>query len=368
MLHLVISVVVSWWAIPRVTRWCDQRLVHQRIRRDDTAETLATLQRLPSREGDVAEIFELLAIKIRGGTNSRHALDLLADANIIPARLSEVVRQQPMLPLQQVLSQFCETAETESDSLIATLLLQAYRQQSLEPAALDKAAQSIRDNSKRSHRIRTATAHARLTLRILTVLPIAALVAGIIFSSTVRYSITQPGPLLFVVIGVLLDVSAWIWMHNIATSIEKLARPTELQQLLTNVSISVTAGDSLVKALERSGETNSLGRLISQSLARGYSLSEALKHLDETDGSLGHTTKRLLLDTYHSGTPVMEVVQRLLNDAEAESMRQCDIRIQQLSTKLTLPTVFCVLPAFLLLALMPVAIASFGALPASTIS
>lgn len=368
MLHLMMSIVVSWWAFPRVTRWCDQRLTQQRVHHNDAHELSTTIQHSSSGDNNAAEIFELLAIKIRGGMNARRALEVLADADVVPTRLSEAVKQQPLLPLQQVLTQFSETTTTETELLIATLLLQAYRQQSFEPFALDIAAQFIRDNDKRTHRIRVATAHARLTLRILTVLPIIAFAASIMFSSTVRQSITQPIPLLFILLGVLLDVGAWMWMHNIALSTAKSAQPTELHQLLTSVSISVTAGDSLVAALERSATTNSLGLLISQALARGFSLSEALRHLDNGCGSLGTTAQRLLLDTHRSGTPVMDVVQRLLNDAEAESTRQCDIGVQQLSTKLVLPTVFCVLPAFLLLALMPVAIASFGALPAPALS
>jgi len=368
MLHLVMSVVVSLWAFPRVTQWCDQRLAQHRIHRRDVHEISATIRHSSSDDNDAAEIFELLAIKIRGGMNAGRALQILADANVIPARLGKVVRQQPLLPLQQVLTQFSAMATTESELLIATLLLQAYRQQSLEPSALDMAAQFVRDNSRRTNRIQAATAHARLTLRILTALPIVSLVAGILFSTTVRQSITQPGPLLFVAIGGFLDASAWVWMHNIAVSVAKSGQPTELHQLLTCVSISVTAGDSLVAALERSGTTNSLGLLISQTLTQGGSLSEALGLLDKVGGSLGSTAKRLLLDTHRSGTPVMDVVQRLVNDVEAESTRQCDIGIQQLSTKLVLPTVFCVLPAFLLLALMPVAIASFGAFPAPALS
>lgn len=367
-LHLVMSIVASWWAFPRVTQWCDQRLTQQRIHCRDTHEIPVTIQHSSIAKYDAAEIFELLAIKIRGGVNARRALDVFADTNVIPTSLTEALKQQPLLPLQHVLTQFYETATAEPDSLIATLLLQAYREQSLEPSALDIAAQFIRDNDKRTHRIRVATAHARLTLRILTVLPVVALVASIVFSSTVRTSMTQPGPLLFVLIGVILDASAWMWMRNIALSVAQSAQPTELHQLFTGVSISVTAGDSLVAALERSATTNSLGLLISQALAKGSSLSEALAHLDDVNGSLGSTAKRLLLDTYQSGTPVKEVVQRLLNDADAESTRKCDIGVQQLSTKLVLPTVFCVLPAFLLLALMPVAIASFGALPAPTLS
>lgn len=368
MLHLIMSVVVSWWGIPRVGRLCDQRVSRQRFHVRHAQVDLPMIQRQVSQGGDAAEVFELLAIKIRGGVNARHALELLADANVIPVKLRDAVRQHPALSLQQVLTHFYETASTETDSFIGALLLQAYRQQSLQPAALDMAAHIIRDKRMRSHRIRVATAHARLTLRILSVLPIGALVAGIVFSSAVRKSMNHVAPLIFVLLGLLLDAGAWLWMRNIAVSIEKSAKPSELHQLLTSVSVSVTAGDSLVDALQRCATSNSLGASISQALAQGSPLSDALKHLDKTNSSLGPATKRLLLDSHQSGTPVMEVIHRLLDDAEAETTRQSDISIQQLSTKLTLPTVFCVLPAFLLLALMPVALASFEALPTAPIT
>ena len=367
MLHLVMSVVVSWWAVPRVGRLYDQRVTRQRFQHQQTVVDSPTRQHHPTKEIDTAEVFDLLAMKIRSGIDARHALDVLANDRMLPKELELILCEKSELPLEKVLITFRNVTRSSSHELLATLLLQAYRHQSLEPSALDLAAQCARDTTQRVQRVRAATAHSRLTLRILTVMPIAALALSAVVSSTMRRALIRPLSLTLILFGTLLDVGGWIWMRNITSSVEKLADPTDLHQLLTSMSISLTAGDSLLIALDRSGDVNSLGFEISTSLAHGNSLAQALQYLDDRHGQLGNTVKRVLLDNQRAGTSLIDVVGRLLHDSGAKLNHQVDTRIQQLSTALTLPTVFCVLPAFLLLALMPVAIASFGALPASAV-
>ena len=362
------TIVVSWWAIPRACRRFDQRLGKQRLRNLSTPIVLPSIQQTTADGRETAEIFELLAMKIRSGVNARHALEILASEDALPAVLANILKQQPALPLHHVLNTFQDSAHEAPDSLIAALLLQAYRHQSLDVSALDMAAQTIRDNNKRARRIATATAHSRLTLRILTVLPVVPLAAGVLLSSTVRQSLLHPSLFILLLIGGLLDVCGWVWMRNITGTVEKLAHPTELHQLLMSISISLASGDSLAIAFEQCAGINMLGYNISTALSNGSSLADALQSLDVGHGPLGQTTKRLLLDNQQSGTSLTDVVQRLHHDAEAESAHRVDMNLQQLSIKLALPTVFCVLPAFLLLALMPIAIASFGALPAPAMS
>jgi tight adherence protein C len=77
---------------------------------------------------------------------------------------------------------------------------------------------------------------------------------------------------------------------------------------------------------------------------------------------------RTISESAESGTPAITVAARLLADARSNSRRHVEFQLRQLPTKLTLPIVFCVLPAFLLVALMPFALAGLTSLPPTTLT
>jgi len=367
MLHLLMTIVGSWWVIPRACRLSDRRLCRKRsglIVRESLAVSPGSVRRLSDVNG--AEIFESLSMMIRSGINSREALEQLARDNRLPSDMASMLFHNPDVPLRQLLDQFRQHC-APSSSRVAQLLSMSYRHGSLDPSALDAAARRVRDDELHTSRIVVATAQARITTRILTGLPVALLVLGCCLSSTVRSVLQQPGVLVFVFIGFVFDAAGLVWMRAISRSVTAQSRPTPLHELMASTAFSLQSGDSLMAAIEQWSAVNSVGARVSQELTAGSSLSDSLRVLHDECGERGHMVRRLLLDNHQAGTPAAHIVSQLQNDIENDISRITNTGLQQLTTKLTLPIVFCVLPAFLSLALMPVAVASMGALPSPSL-
>jgi hypothetical protein len=60
-----------------------------------------------------------------------------------------------------------------------------------------------------------------------------------------------------------------------------------------------------------------------------------------------------LIDTERDGLAPRELFDRLATDAHAQRRRDADMRIRALPVRLTLPLVGCILPAYVLLAVVP---------------
>lgn len=368
MLLVVMSAALGWWLTPHLCRIFDQRVGQRRLRGVPiTTVASPSLLPSPSQAFSDADLCESLAMTIRSGVSAHHALEKLSANNVLPSEFSMVVAEKSERPLQEILRQFRERAQQSRHSLLATLLLQSYRYGSLEPFALDIAAQTLRNNEQRNTRVLSATAQARITARLLTLLPPLALLMGVFISATVRSSIQRPVVLGLICTGFCLNGAGFMWMRGITQSVENTSQPTALQELLTSTTISSHAGDSLVASIESWAEVNATGKRVVERLHQGEPLSHALSPLEDNSGPLGQMVKRLLIENHQAGTPLLDVVGRLKQDVEAETSRRTEIQLQQMSTKLTVPIVFCLLPAFLLLVLIPVAIASIGTLPTSSV-
>lgn len=369
MILAVLSVLFSWLIFPRLCLFFDRRIA-QRAFTATSSEQFAyqlVTPRQASHFND-AELLESLAMKIRGGMNAQSALEEMAQSQELPEMLRKVLQTHYSEPLETVLVQFQAAAKSSQYSDLATLLLQSCRYGSLEPVALDEAARTVRTTRQQMSRLLVASAQARFTVKVLTSLPLLSVAIGIVFSSTFRSSLQQPTVFAIVVAGICLNSAGYVWMRKIATSVEDSAKPPILHQLVTSMCISLHAGDSLLTAIEKWDGSNSIGTDIACRLSQGESLAHALLPLERDGGNSGRTVRRLLLDNHQMGTPLSELVVRLQEDVESEISHRTNIGIQHMTTKLTFPVVFCVLPSFVLLAVLPVVVASFSSLSSTYLS
>jgi len=157
-------------------------------------------------------------------------------------------------------------------------------------------------------------------------------------------------------------------MHRLSTSISRTSHHSEFQGFTFAFCVALHAGHSLVSACTTWRYLSPIGDHIARQLEEGVSLHAALSPLADNFGQPGHMLSRTISESAESGTPAISVAARLLADARSDSRRHVEFQLRQLPTKLTLPIVFCVLPAFLLVALMPFALAGLTSLPSTTLT
>lgn len=94
---------------------------------------------------------------------------------------------------------------------------------------------------------------------------------------------------------------------------------------------------------------------------RGVRLGDALDAL-EVLGEAVHPLLSVIRSTAFDGTPLLPALERVATDSRMIRRRRAEQLARRLPVQLLLPLVLCVLPAFALLAVVPLIAASLGAL------
>jgi tight adherence protein C len=135
----------------------------------------------------------------------------------------------------------------------------------------------------------------------------------------------------------------------------------ELPVVIDLVGVAVSAGCTPFHAVDhaaRFGPSRTAGALrdVLQGCARGQSFDDALRDLGSTVAAL-----RPLADALRTsarlGTPAAPALGRLAAEVRADVRRRAEARARTVPVRLCFPLVMCVLPAFGLLTVVPVALA-----------
>jgi len=94
----------------------------------------------------------------------------------------------------------------------------------------------------------------------------------------------------------------------------------------------------------------------------GVRFSEALPLLADRLGPALHPLVDGFVAADRDGLPLAPVLERLAADARAQRRRRVDALARQLPVRLAAPLVLCALPAFVLLAVVPLLLAAFASL------
>lgn len=103
-------------------------------------------------------------------------------------------------------------------------------------------------------------------------------------------------------------------------------------------------------------------RRCADALRHGAPFDEALRRLRRDGGPPLHAPIDALLSAARDGLPVATVLQRLAEESRDERRRATEAAIRTLPVRLALPLVCCILPSFILLGVVPLAIDSLSAI------
>ena len=92
---------------------------------------------------------------------------------------------------------------------------------------------------------------------------------------------------------------------------------------------------------------------VSQQLLRGNRLSDCVASLRQLIGSPAFALVDALLSADRDGQSIANTLDRLSNESRMQRRRQLDADIRRLPVRLTFPLVFCILPSFVMLGVVP---------------
>ena len=370
--HIVVFSILAWFLSPRLFLRMDQRVarnhVSRLVRQNQVQSTSAVLsaprsfknrnrrqQLSPKNLPEYARCLDSLARATRSHQPARDALTaalaLLAPTTALQKAIEGL---RSGLEIEESLSPSeCDPYERQLfDFLRISLIHHVFI-----PQALEQAADIIREEFRHHQDVTTATAQARSSASLLTMVPFAVLALFLFSSSTARQSSLTTPFILTVAVGIAVNRLGWWWIQQLVNS--SGMAPTDLSlSLAQRLCVSLRAGVPLRSAIEQ-WAINSDPTLHDE-LMRGDSLSTSLHDFVQRQSGESHHLAQVLLEADRDGLPIVHTVSRLSTEMRAHRRHQTDIKTRQLPTKLTLPVVFCVLPSFVFLAVIPIILANLS--------
>lgn len=362
--------VLTAWMHPRVTTFIDRRLTLAHLHPHPAAPpgravTTTRARRPPPRHtapDTPEEILESLLRDVRAGVHPRDALIAVARRAFPDDSHHNGFNPHAVTTMPEFL-ELCADHARSTDRHAHAEMFRIVRgclvTGAIVPAAVENAIVVVRTRAMLHAELRTATSQATLTVRILSLLPFGALLAMAIFSSGFRHTVTMPVTLVVIVIGVGVNrVGAW-WTRMLVRRAVSMPED-DITALTEHLAVSLHAGVGITEALVEAHSLSPTAAEVSNALAHGHRMEDALALLPATASAmrLTHTLRTANRD----GLPVAATVHQLVNDAHDARRRHVEASIRRLPTALAFPVVLCTLPSFLLITVAPMMLGALGQL------
>ncbi|MEM9466208.1 MAG: type II secretion system F family protein [Actinomycetota bacterium] len=140
-----------------------------------------------------------------------------------------------------------------------------------------------------------------------------------------------------------------------------------LPEMIDQLALAVGAGLTLPVALRQVHRwlPDPIGGLVADTLARldaGSALTDALAHLGRGLPESARRPLTVVIAATRDGAPLGPSLTRAADEARRARRRDAEIRARRLPVLMLLPLVLCVLPAFVLLTLVPLIVGSLDGL------
>lgn len=227
--------------------------------------------------------------------------------------------------------------------------------------AVETAARSLRARAAIAHELHVAAAHTRASMAVLTWVPIVFLFI-MLRSGSVRSFLFSLGGLVCIALALSLQTLGRRWMHKLTNRATEVG--SHLPDFIDLVIVHLRAGAPPAMAFLAAtngayGDTAASVLEIRACVEHGERFVDAL--LDHRGGFEPSAQPLIdaLVDTERDGLPPRELFDRVATEAHAQRRREADARVRALPVRLTLPLVCCILPAYLLLAVVPLLVSQF---------
>ena len=324
----------------------------------------ALLPKAPTHDHAEVDACDYLASLVRAGTPSRDALISLCHARVLPPQLAQPILQSISTDTSIDVALSHIRANWKGDTpLFIDCLCSSHRDGVLIPAALDYSRHILSDHLHAQQSKRINTAYARTTTRLLTGLPFVSALLAMVFSQSLRDIFMSTQGLFLIGVGIALNGVGWWWMHLVTSRATELLAIPETQRLAHSFGVSLASGSTVIQACELWKDISPCGRAVSLALQHGESLQTALSALSRNLGASGHILEKFVREAHTTGIPTRETIARFSQHLHQSTLSHHEERVRQLPAQLSLPVVLCVLPSFLVVVLIPIALVSLRSLP-----
>ncbi len=356
---MAVMLAVTAALVPAVVNMCDRTLARRRLpdraarvpRRGGRVAPATARQPRRARTGHAgtattAEWFDTIARGVRAGLPAVDAVLAAAPPSAAAAGfLRGLAAGQPL-----------HGALSSPDPAVAALG-DCMHGGSLSPAALDMAASSARADGELRGEVRVAVSYARQSARFLTVLPFALLVLAALLSGTARSGLSAPGPLACIVAGAVANIAGARWMHRIISSAVRPVPSDAMASVAESIAAHVTAGGTVTSALDALSQRHEPCAESGRLMRAGLPLEDAVRPI----AVAGPGVARTIVQAHHDGLPLAPALRRLAAEMRTRRRDELLAAIRAIPARATVPLVLCVLPSFVLTAVVPLGLASFGA-------
>lgn len=222
--------------------------------------------------------------------------------------------------------------------------------------AVESGARSLRGSAAIAADARSAVSYTNSSVNVLTLIPLLVICWLIIRDVNVRQFLTTTPGAVCLVAGISLNgLGRWL-VRRISTSARQ--SNSELADFIDLITVHLRSANPPALAFANAssdavGEIGQAARRVVASMDSGMRFVEALAEHRSTFSTSAYVLIDALIDTERDGLPPRELFSRLSADAHTERRRESDRRIRALPVRLSLPLVGCILPAYVLLAVIP---------------
>ena len=386
-LYALFSLALAVIVVPLFLRWCDRKMTQHRFPvkkrpREFSAETkksaecVLTPQVTPqesasSKQPSIwshADCLDALSRSARHNATATDALLLLP--HHVPGVFQSVVSSiRALHTAPDALTAATSTATSEDDRTTLWLLNAALVHGFFVPQALDRGAVVLREIATARGELAVASAQSRLSARILTFIPLGLAGFAALVSDAARNSMFgSANGFTALCVGLGLSWLGWRWIHRLIAKVNN--DPLDHAALIAVIdlfAVSVRAGLTVSQTFDRIAllapdSIKASCEEVSRSLGHGVPLHDAIHPLRKALGSRGAVFLDMVLSADRDGLPLLALVDRLSEEARRQRQRDTDIRVRQVPARLTMPLVFCILPAFVVLTMFPIVSSSLASL------
>jgi len=222
--------------------------------------------------------------------------------------------------------------------------------------AVEAAARTLRVTAAITAESRTAVAHTKASINVLTWVPLVLTAWLIARDERARTFFASTAGIACLLIGIFLHWVGRRWVQRLAVSAARVN--SDVPDFVDVVSVYLRSGQPPALAFLHASATapgmvGVASRQVAERVHNGERFVDVLTSSRSAFGLHAQPMIDALIDTERDGLAPRELFDRLATDAHAQRRRDADMRIRALPVRLTLPLVGCILPAYVLLAVVP---------------